>query len=96
MRDRHITDDDHTRLIVAASPTLRVITNMACLTGQRIGDVLKIKHSDICPDFITFIQDSTGKTTQGCDDADTGRKHQGGPAAPRRDYTELPARAKKR
>jgi integrase len=40
-RDRYITDDEYTRLIEAASPTLRVIINMPYLTCQRIGDVLK-------------------------------------------------------
>jgi len=60
-RDRYISDDEYTRLIEAASPTLRVIINMAYLTGQRIGDVLKIKQSDISPDGITVVQEKTGK-----------------------------------
>jgi integrase len=34
---------------------------MAYLTGQRIGDVLKIKQSDISPDGITVVQEKTGK-----------------------------------
>jgi integrase len=62
-RDRYITDDEYTRLIEAASPTLRVIINVPYLTSQRIGDVLKIKQSDISPDGITFIQEKTGKKT---------------------------------
>ena len=34
---------------------------MPYLTGQRIGDVLKIKQSDISPDGITVVQEKTGK-----------------------------------
>lgn len=34
--------------------------NMAYLTGQCIGNVLKIKQSDISPDGITVIQEKTG------------------------------------
>jgi len=60
-RARYISDDVYTRLIEAASPTLRVIINMAYLTGQRIGNVLKIKQSDISADGISIIQDKTGK-----------------------------------
>jgi len=60
-RDRYITDDEYTRLIEAASPTLRVIINMAYHTSQHIGDVLKIKQSDISPDGITVIQEKICK-----------------------------------
>jgi integrase len=61
---RYISDDEYTRLIEAASPTLRVTINMAYLTGQRIGDVLKIKQSDISPDGITVIQEKPAKNSR--------------------------------
>jgi len=72
-----------------------VIINMANLTGQRIGDVLKIKQSDISPDGITIIQEKTGKKTLGvC--AALEENIRAARLASRPDYTDLPARTNKR
>lgn len=59
-RDRYITDEEFQALCDAASPYIRSILEMCYLTGQRIGDVLSIKLSDITEKGITFDQQKTG------------------------------------
>ena len=59
-RERYITDDEFLAIRVKASPTMRVIMDLAFYTGQRIGDVLAIKYSDMQDDGIHFKQQKTG------------------------------------
>jgi integrase len=59
-RGRYITDDEYARLKACANPRLQVIMDILYLTGQRIGDVLAIKRSDLGPDGISFVQEKTG------------------------------------
>lgn len=59
-RDRFITDSEYALLREKASPTMRAIMAICYLTGQRIGDVLKIKLSDISETGIFFKQQKTG------------------------------------
>jgi integrase len=59
-RNRYITDREFEALMAHSSDSMRVIFEMAYLTGQRIGDVLKIRLSDISPDGVSFVQEKTG------------------------------------
>lgn len=59
-RDRYITDREFEALMANCSDSMRVIFEMCYLTGQRIGDVLKIRLSDISPDGVSFVQEKTG------------------------------------
>jgi len=60
-RDRYLTDDEYSRIGKSAPAQLRSIMEIAYLTGQRIGDVLAIRLSDIRPEGIYFRQQKTGK-----------------------------------
>lgn len=61
-RDRYLTDDEYAAIRAKANPQTRLIMDMCYLTGQRIGDVLNIQHSDITPEGIRFQQQkSKGK-----------------------------------
>lgn len=59
-RDRYITDDELQRIRAAAPPRLAVIIDLCYLTGQRIGDVLRIRFADIQPDGLHVTQTKTG------------------------------------
>lgn len=58
-RDRLITDDEWRRIKAHASPTLACLMDLAYLTGQRIGDVMKIKYADITEEGIYVKQEKT-------------------------------------
>lgn len=60
-RTRYLADDEYRRIRIAASPVMRVVMDLCYLTGQRIGDVLSIRHADISPDGIAFRQQKTGQ-----------------------------------
>ncbi|HBS81064.1 MAG: integrase [Pseudomonas sp.] len=59
-RDRYITDGEFASLLAASSPYIRCILEMCYLTGQRIGDVLAIRLSDISDEGVAFTQEKTG------------------------------------
>jgi integrase len=59
-RDRYITDREFEALMANCSDSMRVIFEMCYLTGQRIGDVLKIRLADISDAGIEFRQEKTG------------------------------------
>jgi len=59
-RDRYITQDEIKRIKAHATPALSVIIDLCYLTGQRIGDVLKIKRKDIDDEGIFVRQQKTG------------------------------------
>lgn len=59
-RDRYITDKEFQALMSHCSDYMRAIFEMCYLTGQRIGDVLKIRTNDITADGIEFRQQKTG------------------------------------
>lgn len=59
-RGRYITEDEFLAIKAKATPTLKAIMDICYITGQRIGDVLKIRHSDIQDDGIFFKQEKTG------------------------------------
>lgn len=60
-RDRLLLDAEYDEIKGKASASLRVIMDVAYLTGQRIGDVLAIRLADIKPEGIYFQQAKTGK-----------------------------------
>lgn len=59
-RDRYISDGEFAALLAASSPYIRCILEMCYLTGQRIGDVLAIRLSDISDEGVAFTQEKTG------------------------------------
>lgn len=59
-RDRYINDKEFQALMAQCSDYMRVIFETCFLTGQRIGDVLKIRLADISDEGIAFTQQKTG------------------------------------
>ncbi|WP_075322568.1 tyrosine-type recombinase/integrase [Acidithiobacillus albertensis] len=59
-RRRYLTDTEFQAIYTAASDNLKPIIMVAYLTSQRIGDVLKIKLSDVSAEGIYFEQEKTG------------------------------------
>lgn len=59
-RGRYITDDEYRRIEEHATPRLRVLMALCYLTGQRVGDVMAIRHADITDAGIAFTQQKTG------------------------------------
>ncbi|MCP1675497.1 integrase [Natronocella acetinitrilica] len=60
-RDRYLTDEEWDAIYLTASPALRCIMDVAYYTGQRIGDILSIRLSQISEEGIAFQQEKTGK-----------------------------------
>lgn len=59
-RDRYLTGAEYAAIHDKATPTLAAIMDICLITGQRIGDVLKIRHADISADGLYFKQQKTG------------------------------------
>lgn len=59
-RKRLLTEGEFAAIYNVAGPRLKVIIDLAVLTGQRIGDVLKIHRAHLLPDGIRFEQQKTG------------------------------------
>ncbi|KAB1444157.1 tyrosine-type recombinase/integrase [Bordetella bronchiseptica] len=59
-RKRYITDAEYAAIYHHANPRMQVIMDLLYLTGQRVGDVLAIKRSDLTEDGIVFEQEKTG------------------------------------
>lgn len=60
-RDRLISDAEFVAIKANAPEWLQVVMDICYLTGQRIGDVLKIQRKDLREDGIFFEQEKTGK-----------------------------------
>jgi integrase len=60
-RTRLITSEEFNQIYKKASPKLKLIMDVQKLTGQRIGDVLKIKREDLLKEGISFVQQKTGR-----------------------------------
>jgi integrase len=58
-RKRYITDSEYSLIYAQANPVIKIVMEICYLTGQRIGDVLNIKRSDITEEGISFIQQKT-------------------------------------
>lgn len=59
-RDRYITSAEFTAIRAASTPTLQCLMDLAYITGQRMGDVMKIKYSDISDEGVFVKQQKTG------------------------------------
>lgn len=60
-RDRLITPAEYTAIYAQCAPWLQIVMDMCYLTGQRIGDVLKIEYSHLLDEGIFVEQQKTGK-----------------------------------
>lgn len=60
-RKRRITRQEYSAIRAHAKPRLRVVMDLCYLTGQRIGDVLSIRRSDLLDDGIYIEQQKTRK-----------------------------------
>jgi integrase len=59
-RRRLLSDAEWCAIHAKAGPRLRVIMELQWLTGQRIGDVLKIRRNQLTDDGVIFEQQKTG------------------------------------
>lgn len=59
-RTRLLSDVEWRAIYAKAGPRLQVIMRLQLLTGQRIGDVLKIRRSDLTDVGVEFTQKKTG------------------------------------
>lgn len=59
-RERYITKAEFDAIYEKAGPRLQVIMDLQYLTGQRIGDVLRIRAEDVTDEGIAFRQQKTG------------------------------------
>ena len=59
-RPRLLTDDEVAAIYAKAPPRLQVIIDLLALTGQRVGDVLALRRSDLTDEGIAFTQQKTG------------------------------------
>jgi integrase len=60
-RDRYVEHADFTAMRASAGPRLRVLMDLALITGQREGDLLSLRWEQIEKDGIRFKQGKTGK-----------------------------------
>jgi len=60
-RTRYITDAEYRAIQQEAKPLLAAVMEICLLTGQRIGDVLKMKRTDINDNGIFIEQEKTGQ-----------------------------------
>lgn len=58
-RDRYLSDAEYLKIREHAKPTLRAIIALSLQTGQRIGDVLKLRYSDLTDDGVFVEQEKT-------------------------------------
>jgi integrase len=59
-RDRYLSDQEFNAVQAAASPVLRSMMDLLYLTGQRISDIISIRHADLTDEGILFRQQKTG------------------------------------
>lgn len=59
-RTRLISPQEFAAIRGKSEPQLQIIMDLLYLTGQRIGDVLKIRRADLLADGIAFAQEKTG------------------------------------
>jgi integrase len=59
-RKRLITNEEWWAIHAAATPRMKAIMKVAFLTGQRIGDVIKIRRSQFTEEGVSFVQTKTG------------------------------------
>ena len=74
MRAKFIDEGELDALAAAMSPTDFLPFAVALETGLRIGDVLKIRHSDVKGRYVHFVAQKTGKAGRAQISAFTARK----------------------
>ena len=60
-RDRLVSDAEFDAIYAMHGPKMQVAMDLALLTGQRQGDLIRLKWSQVTPEGITFRQSKTGK-----------------------------------
>lgn len=60
-RDRYITDDEFATVRAMMPVRVQIAMDLALLTGQRQGDLLKLQWSDVTDEGVTFRQSKTGQ-----------------------------------
>jgi integrase len=60
-RDRYVTDDEFAAVYAEADAVLRVALDLYLLTGQRVGDVLRMSLTDLRDGCLHLRQRKTGK-----------------------------------
>lgn len=60
-RTRYLTNEEFDKILSAAGPRLRVIMKLCYLTGQRIGNILKIKFEHLGEEGISFGRHKTSQ-----------------------------------
>lgn len=60
-RTRYVTDSEFQAVRELAPPRVQVAMDLALLTGQRQGDLLSLKWTQVTPEGILFQQGKTGK-----------------------------------
>ena len=60
-RDRYVTDDEFKAVYDIMPERMQIAMDLALLTGQRQGDLLKLKWSEVLEDGVTFVQNKTGQ-----------------------------------
>lgn len=61
-RDRYVTDDEFNAIHAIMPARAKVAMELALLTGQRQGDILKLKWADVTDEGVAFIQGKTGQS----------------------------------
>jgi len=59
--DKYFSDSDYLAVRSAARPHLALMMDLAYLTGQRVGDIINLKSSDIRDGAVHFLQQKTGQ-----------------------------------
>lgn len=59
-RDRYISAEEYLAIRAQATPTLACLMDLAYLTGQRLGDVMKLRYADITEAGVFVRQQKTG------------------------------------
>lgn len=60
-RERYVTDSEYAALYSCAQPALKVIMEITYRCAARVGDVIKMRYSQVTPDGIYIKQGKTGK-----------------------------------
>jgi integrase len=60
-RDRYVTDAEYAAVRALHGPRMQIAMDLALLTGQRQGDLLRLHWSKVTPEGVEFRQGKTGK-----------------------------------